>query len=204
MVENTREFSKTSKEVKIRDYVGGPRGPPRRWARDQVALSKDQIYIHLGVAFARAALAVFLGVLSGGPRHDAACLTACLSGSMAAANLRRRRFLRLMLDAPVRKLGSHLQAAEYTRGYATNPNPNGRWRADGDSAPQKHLPRARRTNWAPSPRLQLQPRHAAARTRAASVPPVVAAAIVDLLASTPSSVTVPSVLRVTAFGGGLC
>ena len=72
----------------------------------------------MGVAFARAALAVFLGVLSGGPRHDAACLTACLSGSMAAANLRRRRFLRLMLDASVRKLGSHLQAAEDTRGYA--------------------------------------------------------------------------------------
>ena len=28
-----------------------------------------------------------------------------------------------MLDALAHKIGSHLQAAEYTRGYATNPNP---------------------------------------------------------------------------------
>ena len=38
------------------------------------------------------------------------------SGSICAANLRRRRFLRLMLDALAQKIGSHLQAAEYTRG----------------------------------------------------------------------------------------
>ena len=50
---------------------------------------------------------------AGGARLPDAARSVWFDG---AANLRRRRFLRLMLDALAQKLGSHLQAAEYTRG----------------------------------------------------------------------------------------
>ena len=112
------------------------------------------------------------------------------AASSSTANLRRRRFLRLMLDAPVRKLVSHLQAAEDTRGYAIKEGggrvapahrmiishnlvePIG---AIGVAGSNPHCSR----DMLQRGRALLQ----LGRRRRPSVPLVVAAAIVDLLAS---------------------